>query len=148
MSLREPLRVGSDPDRDPPETLLEVTVTIEHRRDLSPEQMREVAETVYDRLDVAIDESNFADLPLEDVHVDLDWRNARTSPLYPLRLAGEVHTCRLDLVERLELLAQEAGLGHAAVDAAGRAYDVHVDVSFSRLPDDRAETGAPPESSG
>jgi hypothetical protein len=140
MSLRNPTNVGSDPDQDPPETLLEMTVTIEHRRDLSPERMREVADTVADRLEAAVQESNFADLPLAGISTDVSWPASRTSPLYPLRVGDDVFTCRMDVVERLERLAHDAGLGRTVVDLDGRRYDIHVDVSFQLV---AGESGSP-----
>src|SRR4051794_31805434 len=84
MSTYRPVRVGSDPDRDPPETLLEGSVQLEPRRDLHPSQMQSVVRQVAERLDNALNERRFADLPLQSIAADSFVAAGDRAPLWPL----------------------------------------------------------------
>lgn len=138
MSTLYPVRVGSDPSRDPPESQVEVTLTLEHHRDLSPAQMEAAAAEAAGRVNDALSGVDFDDLPLMDVNTDVVWRLRNPGPLFPMRMGGSLFTCRLDVEEAIERLCAGTDLQNLAHDSTGRAYEVHVRVTFSRARGTRA----------
>jgi hypothetical protein len=133
MSTIRPVRVGSDPDRDPPETLMEVSVQLEHRRGLPPAEMERVVREVTGRLDAALAQDRFADLPLASISAESFVAAAEASPLWPLRMGREaVFTCPADVVEALERMCGGTDLGTLGHDLLGRAFELHVGVHLTR----------------
>jgi hypothetical protein len=135
MSTFRPVHVGSDPDRDPPETLLEVSVQVEHRRDLDPREMEGVVRQVAERLDAALEESRFDDLPVQRVRTDSFLAAGERGPLWPLHMGNAaVFTCPADVVEALERMCAGTDLAELAFDLLGRAYELHLGIHLTRAP--------------
>jgi hypothetical protein len=132
MSTAHPRPVGSDPDRDPPATVLDVTVHVEFPPGMPPSQMLEAAGTVADRLEAALAPERFADLPVT-VQADVYDPPLRETPLYPLRMGAQTFTCAPDVVEAIEHRCAGTDLAGYARDHAGRTYQLHVAVWFSRV---------------
>ncbi|HEX7242435.1 MAG TPA: hypothetical protein VF263_19255 [Longimicrobiaceae bacterium] len=148
MSTVHPLRMGSDPKRDPPESILEVSVEVEHRVDLTPARMLRVAEQVAARIAAAVAEKSFADLPVGRVYPDVAFRAPTETPLYPLRMGERWFTGPLDLIEAIETLCGGTDLENYGYDFAGRAYEVTVQVGFRRMPELDDPAGTRPERPG
>jgi len=142
MTTLRPTRVGSDPDTQPPETALELSVAIVYAPTLTPAEMLAVADEVCLRLRDLLDPARFADLPVQRVYADADHPGPRTEPLYPLAMGALRMTCRLDLVEAIEKQCGGTDLARVGYDLAGRAYEVGVEVGFRRRPELDRERGA------
>ncbi len=140
MSIHHPLRVGSDPDRDPPETLIELTVEVIYPRGTPGRQMRSLARTVADRVEKAVRPDLFGDLPVQ-VRSDASIVARAEPTLYPVRFGDRVYTCRMDIEEEVELRCAESPLRARGVDPAGGEYDVHVDVTLRPAPGSATSTG-------
>lgn len=142
MTTLRPTRVGSDPQSQPPETALELSVAIVYPPTLTPGEMLAVSEEVYLRIRDMLDPVRFADLPVLRVYTDADLPTPRREPLYPLDMGALRMTCRLDLVEAIEKQCGGTDLARVGYDLAGRAYEVGVEVKFRRRPELDREGGA------
>ncbi len=132
MSTAHPRPVGSNPEHEPPSTLLDLTVQVEYPRSMPPSQMLEVASTVASRVEAALDPERFADLPVT-IQAEAYRPPIREVPLYPLRMGAQTFTCAPDVVEAIEHRCAGTDLGGYARDHAGRTYQIHVEVWFSRV---------------
>ncbi|MEW5927630.1 MAG: hypothetical protein AB1941_09100 [Gemmatimonadota bacterium] len=135
MTTLRPTRVGSDPDAQPPETAMELSVAIVYSPALSPDEMLAVSDEVCLRIRDLLDPARFADLPVLRVYTDADQPPPRREPLYPLTMGALRMTCRLDLVEAIEKRCGGTDLARVGYDLAGRAYEVGVEVKFQRRPE-------------
>jgi hypothetical protein len=149
MSTQHPIRVGSDPATNPPESLIELVISVEHRPALPPRQMDSALRTLADRMDAALMGVPTADLPL--ARVDVASFHAHGLPgaaLYPVQIGNLTCTCQADVVEAVERACNAGDLGQHAYDMLGRAWAVHVDVAMVRVPgadhDDGGEPAEPP----
>lgn len=141
MTTLRPTRVGSDPDTQPPETALEMSVTVVYAPTLTPGEMLAVSDEVCLRIRDLLDPARFADLPVQHVYVDADQPPPRSEPVYPLAMGALRMTCRLDLVEAIETRCGGTDLARVGYDLAGRAYEVGVEVNFRRRPELDREAG-------
>ena len=135
MTTLRPTRVGSDPDTQPPETALELSVSVVYPPTLTPDEMLAVSDEVCLRIRDLLDPARFADLPVQRVYTDADQPAPRQEPLYTLAMGALRMTCRLDLVEAIEKQCGGTDLARVGYDLAGRAYEVGVEVKFRRRPE-------------
>jgi hypothetical protein len=133
MSTQKPLAVGSDPATAPPETFVQLLVTLEHRRGLSPREMLRTVDVAAERVDAAIERIDLSDLPLGRSDLD-SFRRLHSAgvPLHPVQTGELVLTCHSDVIEAVERACNATDLREYARDVAGRAYRIQVDVMLVR----------------
>jgi hypothetical protein len=112
-----------------------------HRRDLEPGELEAVVRQVAERLDAAMAEERFADLPLARISSESFLAAGERGPLWPLRMGKEaVFTCPADVVGTLERMCEGTDLATLGHDLLGRAYELHLSVQLTRVPGaDRAD---------
>lgn len=147
MSIREPIPVGSE-FGEHPQTLWELLVDVEFDPTQTAAAMAEQQRAFWDHIIEAVEGAATA----EEVQVEVVEVRGRgkTTPLFPMVAGSARYTSALDIIEVVERLCQEqTQLGSVAYDAAGRAYELDVEICFRRIPENdgqrRAELPRPSE---
>jgi hypothetical protein len=147
MSIREPIPVGSE-FGEYPQTLWELLVDVEFDPTQTAEAMAEQQRAFWDRIIEAVEGAGTAgEVQVEVVEVR---GRGKATPLFPMVVGSARYTSALDIIEVVERLCQEqTQLGSVAYDAAGRAYELDVEICFRRVPEHdgqrRAELPRPSE---
>lgn len=133
MSIREPIPVGSE-FGEYPQALWELLVDVEFDPGQTADAMAEQQRAFWDQIIEAVEGAGVAG----DVQVEVMAVRGRgeTTPLFPMVVGSARYTSALDIVEVVERLCQEqTQLSSVAYDAAGRAYELDVEICFRRRPE-------------
>lgn len=132
MSIREPIPVGSE-FGEYPQTLWELLVDVEFDPTQTADAMAERQRAFWDQIAEAVEGAATAgEVQVEVVEVR---GRGKTTPLFPMVVGSARYTSALDIIEVVERVCQEqTHLGSVAHDAAGRAYELDVEICFRRLP--------------
>ncbi|MDB4951305.1 MAG: hypothetical protein JWM27_3954 [Gemmatimonadetes bacterium] len=146
MSTQHPVRTGSDPATDPPESLIELVIAVTHRPGLPPREMDAALLALAGRIDHALAAVAHDDLPLAAVTVEtFEGMGPNPVPLFPVRMGGRTFAGLPDVAEAVERACHATDLGRPAHDMLGRAYQVHVSVSMRAAPADASSPAAEAE---
>lgn len=135
MTFRQPLNVGSTP-HEAPESVWEILVEVSFVPTLSAEQIGQLQDTLWERMEAVVRETLGPFLHEPDMLIvnGVRGRGADT-PLFPLLAGASQFTSNLDVVALVEHAAVPDDLRQMAYDACGRAYELDVEVEYRRRPE-------------
>lgn len=134
MSFHNPTTVGSEPDEAPAATW-EVYIELEFDPRMTPEQIKELDERLFDGLQGLVRETvgpyvvGRPDAWVNDIR-----GCGRETPVFPMIAGAARFTCDMDVEEAIERAAHGTPLAEIAYDACGRAYEVGALPQYIRRP--------------
>lgn len=144
MSCHQVSNVGST-EHEPPEMVWEVLVEVPFVPSLTPDEIGKLQDRLERRLNRTVREilgENQFGRGLAANVTSLRGRGELT-PLFPLLAGGTRFTCNLDVVQMVERLCHETDLRQISFDARGRAYELNVDICYTRCPELDGRAAAP-----